>query len=186
MSVTRSNFDGKFPTAKEIREITDLDELQRLFDSLTVDASHLETRLEFLSDDELDKERGIRNALSFARSAIRAVESHQKHLASGKSGPDVATLAKSREARVVAAAERSKAEAEIAKAKRDSARQAQRIQEVHIRAKLLKTVSWHVCFVRAARQILSADDLTRISNMADADYLDRLQEEANPYIRSDN
>jgi hypothetical protein len=182
---TRENFDGKFPTAKEIRSINDLDELQKIFDDLTVDVSHLETRLEFLPDEDLDREKGIRNALAFGRSALKAVEAHRKRLKAGEAGPDVAAIAKSREARVLAAAEQSKAAAAIVQMRLEKAKESLRFQEAQIRTKMLKSVSWHVCFVRAARGTLPPDVLAKIEEAADDDYLQRLQEEAKPHIRSD-
>lgn len=182
----RENFSGKFPTAKEIRSISDTEELQKLFDDLTVDVSLLETKLEFLSDDNLDREKGLRIALSFGRSALKSIESHRKQLKSGKAGPDAATIAKSRELRALAAAEQTKTAATIAQMKLEKARENQRFQEVQIKAKLLKSVSWHVCFVRAARGTLPPDLLAKIEETADADYLERLHQEVEPHIRSDN
>lgn len=182
----RKSLGGKLiPTPQEIRLISDPEELQGLLDEITVDASHLETKLEFPEDDDPERERGLRNRLSFCRSAIKAIEKQQKRLRAGEAGPDAATIAKSRESRVVAAAEQAKAAVAINRLKLERTRENQRIQEMQIKAKLLKSVTWHVCFVRAARRALLPDLLAKIEEAADADYLERIHQEAETYIRSD-
>lgn len=189
----RKSLGGKLiPTPQEIRLISDHEELQGLLDEITVAASHLETKLEFPEDDDPERERGLRNRLSFCRSAIKAIEKQQKLLRAGGARPDAATIAKSRESRVLAAAEQSKAAVIMAQLRLEKTRENQRLQETQIKAKMLKSVStmlksvsWHVCFVRAARGTLSPDLLAKIEEAADADYLERVHQEAEPHIKSD-
>jgi hypothetical protein len=173
------------PTPQEIRLIDDPVELQELLDELTVDASRLETRLEFPEDDDPERERGLRNRLAFCRSAIKAIDKQQKRLTSGSAAADAVTIAKSKETRAVAAAEQTSAAAKIVQLKTEKARDNLRVQEANIKAKLLKSVSWHVCFVRAARNVLPSDLRAKIEEAADADYMERMHQEVEPHIRSE-
>lgn len=176
--------------AQDIRKITNAAELQQMLDEVCVAVSHLEAKLEFPPNDDLDWERRTRSALAFGRNALKSIRNQMKTLKGEKNKEKSLSvegdIAKSQAQKALAMAERLKLDSERAAANAERAKANRQIQEAQINAKLLKSISWHVCFVRAARSMLPADFLSKIENAADESYLERLHQQATPAIRRED